>query len=608
MGLMEKLREQTHIILWALIILFVLSMTIGGLVGGANVMDIITGKSKLRGLAGIVDDRELKAENFSRMVEYQLNQYREQGRPVDDRTVQQVSDQVWDSFVNEVVVGGAIKQLDLATTDREIYYYLRNNPPEFLQQHEAFQTDGQFDYQKYLDRLNNPQGNEWFPVEQQVRASLPYQKVSNLIQNLVTVSEWEIRMEYMQANLSFEFESLTLPFALVQNDSLFIPAQEVRDYYQSHKEDYFVDETRVLDYVFFKLNPAPSDTQMVRHLAQDLKQRIKGGESFKTVAAEYTEDPSGKNSGGDLGWFERGQMVPPFEKVAFNTPIGQVAGPVLTSFGYHLIKVEDKQVQKGKEQVKARHILLKINAGPETRSKISSQANLFAFDANEFGFQAAADSHNLRIAQTPALKEDTRFIRGLGLFPQATRFAFSNNPIGSISEVYRNENGYAVFRLARVKEAHHKPLSDIKETIEQKILTEKQVLRLRQKADTVYQQLDTGQALKALAQKYSGAEYLHHELTTLEKPIKSLGRDPQVIGSLLGLERVQISRPIRIRNNFVILRLISRSEFDKADYQAKRAEIYTQLYEQKQREFYNKWVAALKTKVEIIDNRANMYQ
>jgi len=605
---MEKLREQTHIILWALIIVFVLSMTIGGLVGGANVMDIITGKTKLRGLAGVVDDRELKAENFSRMVEYQLQQYREEGRQVDDRTVQQVSDQVWNSFVNEVVVGGAIDRLDLAATDREIYYYLRNNPPQFLQQHEAFQTDGQFDYQKYLDRLNNPQGNEWFPVEQQVRASLPYQKVANLIQNIVTVSEWELKREYMRTNSTFEFESLTLPFSLVHQDSLFISDQEIREYYQKHKDEYFVTETRILDYVFFELKPSPVDTGMVRQLALDLKERIQAGENFETVAAEYTEDPSGKNSGGDLGWFGRGQMVPAFEKTAFNTPVGGLAGPILTTFGYHLIKVEDKRIQKGEQQVKARHILLKINAGPETRSEISSQANIFAYDANEFGFQAAADSHNLQINQTPPLKEDTRFIRGLGLFPQATRFAFGNNPIGSISEVYRNENGYAVFRLAAVNEAHHRPLTEIKEAVKDKILTEKQVLQLQKRADTVYQELIAGNALKALAENYPGAKYLHHGSTTLEKPIKSLGRDPQIIGTLLGLEKGKISPPIRVRNDFVILRLISRAEFDQADYQAKRAEIYTNLFEQKQREFYNKWAAALKAKVEIIDNRTNMYQ
>jgi len=71
--------------------------------------------------------------------------------------------------------------------------------------------------------------------------------------------------------------------------------------------------------------------------------RLKKGEDFAKVASETTEDPSGKATGGDLGYFTKEQMVPEFADVAFKLDKGQISEPVHTQFGWHVIKVEDKR-------------------------------------------------------------------------------------------------------------------------------------------------------------------------------------------------------------------------------------------------------------------------
>ena len=76
--------------------------------------------------------------------------------------------------------------------------------------------------------------------------------------------------------------------------------------------------------------------------AQQIKKAIDEGGSFEYYARNYSICPSARNNG-DLGYFERGQMVPDFERAAFKLQIGEVSKPVYTQFGWHLIKVTDKR-------------------------------------------------------------------------------------------------------------------------------------------------------------------------------------------------------------------------------------------------------------------------
>jgi len=76
--------------------------------------------------------------------------------------------------------------------------------------------------------------------------------------------------------------------------------------------------------------------------AQEVLEKLSSGQSFAEMARKYSQCPSAK-SGGDLGWFGKGRMVPEFEKAAFEGEKGKVLGPVKTKFGLHIIKVMDKK-------------------------------------------------------------------------------------------------------------------------------------------------------------------------------------------------------------------------------------------------------------------------
>ncbi|MCR4402240.1 MAG: peptidylprolyl isomerase [Firmicutes bacterium] len=111
---------------------------------------------------------------------------------------------------------------------------------------------------------------------------------------------------------------------------------EVKKYYDEHKEDFKEPEEVKARHILVKDEKT----------ANEIRKELAGGADFAELAKAKSEDPGSKDKGGDLGYFQRGAMDPAFEKVAFELKIGETSGPVKSSFGYHIIRVEDKKPER----------------------------------------------------------------------------------------------------------------------------------------------------------------------------------------------------------------------------------------------------------------------
>jgi foldase protein PrsA len=120
---------------------------------------------------------------------------------------------------------------------------------------------------------------------------------------------------------------------VVTRETAAVPDAEVRKYYDEHTSLYDKKQEVRARHVLVKDEAT----------AKTVQAKLKGGADFAGVAKAYSEDPGSKDSGGDLGYFQRGRMVKEFEEAAFKTPVGQLTPIVKTQFGFHILKVEDKR-------------------------------------------------------------------------------------------------------------------------------------------------------------------------------------------------------------------------------------------------------------------------
>src|SRR5258707_15719431 len=125
---------------------------------------------------------------------------------------------------------------------------------------------------------------------------------------------------------------------------------DLQAYYNQHRDQYRTPEQVKVSHILIK-TPLPGPDGKVdekgvteaQHRAEDLLRQIKGGAKFEDLAKKYSEDPGSAKEGGSLGWIGKGRTVPEFEKAAFSLPKGQMSDLVKSSYGFHIIRVDDKQ-------------------------------------------------------------------------------------------------------------------------------------------------------------------------------------------------------------------------------------------------------------------------
>ena len=610
MALMTTMRNRMHIFLWAILILFLLSISIGGLVGGANIIDQLFGRVDPSTAIGVVNGQKISPDDFSRAVSARLEQVRSSGREITDRDFDQARKQVWDDYIREILISQSIDNLEISATDQEVLYHLQNIPPPFLISDPAFQTNGEFDRAKYEQAINNPSGNEWAQIELFMKNTyIPNIKLQEMVNADLIISDEDVWKSYIKQHVNYTIDGVHITTNTVKDDVEVPTEEELFDKYTDDIDDFYREEMRNLEIVSWEKKPSSDDTSRVVDECEQIINQLNNGSDFAELADTYSQDPGNQVSpdsgkGGELGWFGKGQMVKPFEEAAFIAKTGDVVGPVLSRFGYHIIKVNDRRNENDKEEINASHILLKIEMGPNTNDALKRKSTLFSYDASDpkIGFSAALDSHQVTAKKITKILDETINLQNYGAFREAIRFAY-NSEINDVSDPMQNDRYFIVAKLDSILPEGTKSFEEVQNQIKNSINQERQFAQAEMLAGKLRNELENGSTFQQLKDTYENIDLISGDTKLLIRSFQSLGKSNYLVGALSKAKKGDLIGPLKTPRGYGIVNIVDISPIDSTDFEMKRDVIYDNLSNQKRNSNFQSWYDDLLDNAKIIDNR-----
>ena len=617
MGLITNMRSKMQVVMWTILVLFVTSMAIGGLVGGASITDIFGDRQGNE--VGSLNGKPILFEDFNQLVSNEINRADQQsGRQISDEEREYIRAVVWERLIADLIIQEQIQKNKIVVGDDEVLFQMKNNPPPFLQNSDAFQSFGRFDLEKYLDAVLNPGQIDWKPIEDFMQnIYLPSYKLQQYITNSAAISSSDVLEDYKKRFLDYKIEVLHVTEKAIDQDfynGLLTDRpsdDELRNIYYENISEYNQPELRYLKYVKWPIISNATDSLRVKLEAEDLIFRLNDGEDFALLANTYTQDPSNSADpqnlkGGDLGWFNKGQLLPEFEIASFEAEKGSIVGPILTQYGYHVIKVNDKRTVEGNEQVNASHILLTIQPGRGTENELKDIASIFALEATEFGFFMLADSLGLEIQDSNGLRKESIFVDNFGVGRSAVNFAF-NNVEGSTSDAIKNDNFYGVFFLDKVDKETVISFEDAKEDLKNEFLSEFKKNHIKTLAESIKDDNQGEMNLSEIYQENENLEYVAETNSALIGSFESIGKSNFIVGALADAKEGDILGPLPTLRGQAFLRVIDISDVVMSDFEEKKDSIKFSLLIDRQNAIWGNWLQALKDNADLKDFRYDFY-
>jgi len=338
-----------------------------------------------------------------------------------------------------------------------------------------------------------------------------------------------------------------------------VPDQQVLQYYQGHQKDYQVPEEVKVRHILIKVDAGadPKVDAAAKQKAEDLLKQIKGGADFAALAKANSDDPGSKEQGGELGMIQRGVTVPAFEKAAFGLEPGQISDVVKTQFGYHIIKVEEKQTAhlKSLDEVKAQ-----ILATLTRQAEADQQANFaqqLATEAAKSGLAKTAEAHHLQVVTTDYVPKDA-VLPGLPDGAKLLALAFSAKP-GSAPQVSSTGEGFAVFQVADLKPAHAPTFEEFKthlvDDFREQQLPQLLARKTNELADKAHAENNLAQAAKEVGATIKSSDLVGHT-----GQVPDIGDLSTAAPDLFDLKVGQISKAINTGHSGIVAKIDDKQE------------------------------------------------
>ena len=518
--------------------------------------------------------------------------------------------QALNQAVNMEILLAEARDMGLEVTDGE----LRDNilqEPTFLDEQGRFV--GEDSYQELVRNRLGYASPAMF--EQSLREELLVRKLMDILNANLYVSDKEVEEAYREQVERARIRYIQLPRSRFAQNAQVTDA-EVKDYFAKHTPEYRLPEQREAAYLL--IDPAqlaakvPADEAAQRAWYEEHKEeytqpeqvharhilvktegrtdaeaqkilegaraRLAKGEDFAALARELSEEPAAKTSGGDLGFFGRGQMVPAFEEAAFSAPPNTLAGPIKSDFGWHLIQVLEKRPAGTQPFEQVRPMIAQRLAADRTAEMAEAKARELAQRlAEDKPENADALKPLANAAEGVSFGETGPFSRqepvsGLGFAPAFNNAAFTLEK-GGVSEAIQTPRGWTVLYVKDVKAPRIPEIKDVEPRVRAAVGRQKQ-------QDLAMQQLRQAKAPGATLDQIAaglGLEVKESSEFGLQGQIPGIGQNPELAKAAMALSPGQLGDPVNDAQGAVLFEVEERKSWDPIQFAAAREQTREQV-------------------------------
>jgi peptidyl-prolyl cis-trans isomerase D len=367
---LQTMRSSAKFVFWILAIAFIggfLLVETSGLLNRGSVTPT-TAVASVNGTDILYTDWQRRSQQL-----VQQEQQTQSGRSLTQDEISRIDNQAFDDMVADILLQQEYQRRGITVSDEELRDYARFAPPPWVRNAPDLQTEGNFDPAKYQRLLASSQARQsglLIALEQYYRTEVPKQKLFEQVTSGLYVPDAELWRAWQDATDSASVSFVAFRPTLTAADSN-VGDDELRKYYDAHRAEFDRPAHGTVSVLYIPRVVSAADSAAVRAHITALRAEIAGGASFEDVAKRESADSGSAVQGGSLGKTTRGRLVAEFEKAAYALKPGELSQPVLTQFGYHLIKLDSR----AGDTLNLRHILLHIEPSDSSAAKVDREAD-----------------------------------------------------------------------------------------------------------------------------------------------------------------------------------------------------------------------------------------
>ena len=442
MALMSKLRDKTHIVLFVLVAAFLALIVFEW---GMN----FTGPAKKAGAAGSVNGQSISMKQYEELYNELVAGFRQSnpGAEITSDLDAKFREQAWNYAVDQTLIEQLLKKYRIEVSDQEVLDAVNSdlNPPSIIRQNFTDPKTGKIDRQLLDKARSDPKAKDfWLNAQTVVKRELMVNKLIMALKTMVVVTDPELDELVQRQFTTFTGSFIPFPLSYAGPESSFpVKDEEVKSWYDAHKEQFRQEPVRSAEFVFFPLTPSAQDNAQVKKEIEGLIPQFASAASDSEFVKIQSDMPNAVNE-----TLSRADFSPAASNAVFGSPKlapGQIVGPIDDQGYYRLLKI--KSVTTGEPVASASHILIRLN--PADKADAERAMTMLKKISEELKSGASFASVAAKYSEDPGSARNGGFVGWFTkerMVPQFSQAVFAGRP-GQIVGPVQTQFGLHIIKI-----------------------------------------------------------------------------------------------------------------------------------------------------------------